>query len=388
MNSRLTASCLLFLGVALVSPTLGVPEAYAQEDDLKRARKLFGEAQSAFKAKKYKDAATKYKASYELSNRPKILFYLAEAHAEAGDLLEAQASYQAYLDKVPDADNGDEVLDLIRALGKRIKREYGSYEIVTKTEGREIYVDGAGDSQCVTPCELKLKPGSHTIVLRGDGVPELTKELDVSAGDQEKLSLSMVKKASSRGSVLISSDAAGSLKVGSRTASLPMREPLGVSAGTQKVEITTNDNKTWRGEVRVQPDKTLEMYVPLKHLGGGGGGGGSIIQTASFSLIGIGVGLLVGGALFGVETANMNELISQRNQVGPVAPQLIDRAQAQQNTANLLFILGGVAVAGGGGLFAWDFFSSSGETAAPSEEDEAAPAPKEEEGGKDLLDDF
>ena len=47
---------------------------------------------------------------------------------------------------------------------------------------------------------------------------------------------------------------------------------------------------------------------------------------------------------------------------------MIDQGKSQQRISNVLFLTGGLAIAGGGGLFAWDYFGGSSKEKAPPSE--------------------
>jgi hypothetical protein len=353
-----------------------VASASAQsEEDIERAKALFTEAKEASGEGEHLKAAKLYERSYKLSKRAPLMYYVAEAYEQAGELFLAQQYYQRYLDALPDADNADAVLDTIIELQERIDKEMGRVTVTSKVDGRQVFIEGEDEARCETPCELVLQPGSYALRVRAEGLPTFEASVDLGAGAREEVTAELRRERAGFLLVDAGEGVDGTVRVGGMEARLPLREPLKVPAGPQTVQVV-GGGSTWSGGVTIEDGERLRLVVPVADLGGGGM---STLQVASLASVGVGLGFLVGGLAMGQQTASTYALVEERSGQGVVDEQLIEQGGGQQLAANVLLGVGVAGLVAGGGLFAWDMFGASGEVAAPSEgSDEPADEPADE----------
>lgn len=88
----------------------------ARPDVDQRARDLFEEGRVAYDAGDDEEALAHFKAAYELSHRPQLLYNIGLSADRLGRREEALAAYRGYLGAVPDAHNRVSVADRVRAL--------------------------------------------------------------------------------------------------------------------------------------------------------------------------------------------------------------------------------------------------------------------------------
>ena len=87
------------------------PQARAQEAatpteaQLREAERHFNKAQASFDLAEYDSAIAEFKAAYELSREPDLLFNIAQAYRLKGDCVQALRTYRNYLRLRPDAEN-------------------------------------------------------------------------------------------------------------------------------------------------------------------------------------------------------------------------------------------------------------------------------------------
>ena len=105
---EVTAMRPLVAVLAIVGVLLSVQSPGAAEDKQK-ARVAYRLATQHYDLGEYKEALTAFKDAYRNFEDPAFLFNIAQCHRQLGDTVLAVREYRAYLRKVPDASNRDEV---------------------------------------------------------------------------------------------------------------------------------------------------------------------------------------------------------------------------------------------------------------------------------------
>src|SRR5438046_2413316 len=107
---RASRSVLVAAGVVLA---LAAPRALAAAPDRKNAeaeaRDLYQKAISHYDLAEYDRAIDEFKQAYELTNKPELLFNLAQAHRAKKDWPNALHFYRTYLARKPQAANRADV---------------------------------------------------------------------------------------------------------------------------------------------------------------------------------------------------------------------------------------------------------------------------------------
>lgn len=98
----------------------GGPASSAQLDEA--ARLTFQEGQQAFLSGDYETALTRFRQAYELSQRPLLLYNIAQSLDRLRRDEETVTALERYLEAVPDAENRGEVEARIRVLRAAIER--------------------------------------------------------------------------------------------------------------------------------------------------------------------------------------------------------------------------------------------------------------------------
>ena len=129
------------------------------------ARELFGQGVAAMEAEDYQRARELFNQAYELSQRPNILVNLGSAQRQLGELLEARASYERFLEESTD-----------RRLNRRVEAELEDVEslipqLTIRVEnlggGDRVQVDGE-DVETLDEA-FEINPGLREVrVMRGE----------------------------------------------------------------------------------------------------------------------------------------------------------------------------------------------------------------------------
>src|SRR5690242_1678652 len=101
----------MLLGIGLCFPRWAAAQTPSDE-----ARRLSDEGLAHFKQGEYDAAIDSFRASYQLSPLPVLLFNLAQAFRRKGDCTQALALYQRYLNEEPLPTNRDKVDERIREM--------------------------------------------------------------------------------------------------------------------------------------------------------------------------------------------------------------------------------------------------------------------------------
>jgi tetratricopeptide (TPR) repeat protein len=116
----LLALCLTCASLTLVVST--TEAAYAEDSSTKAAKKLFDKGQKQFNLRKFESALELFQKAFDTKPLPGILFMIGQTHRNLGDNEAAIFSFKRYLKLAPDADNRDQVEDLIAELEDEIEQ--------------------------------------------------------------------------------------------------------------------------------------------------------------------------------------------------------------------------------------------------------------------------
>src|SRR5262249_28463094 len=119
----MTRGCLL-VGLCLfcaLSPA-SADESPAEDETLTKARAYYDEAQTEYAIGRFAHAIELYKQAYALTQRPSMLFNIAQAYRLANDPTQAKFFYESYLRRVPDAPNRPEIEQRIDEMEQAIAK--------------------------------------------------------------------------------------------------------------------------------------------------------------------------------------------------------------------------------------------------------------------------
>lgn len=172
-------------------------EAHAQGGAEKRqeAQKIFREGQQMFEEGRFSEAAVHFLHAFQLDPHPAIMYNIARASEEAGDLLKALQYFRAALGLKPSKAVSEEIerkiVDLEQFLqsqgvdilnietAKWVPR--GLVSIKSDPPGAEVFI--AGQSVGHTPIQkMSLTQGKYTVIIRNRGYVSQKRQLSVVGG--------------------------------------------------------------------------------------------------------------------------------------------------------------------------------------------------------------
>ena len=153
----------LLLSLLISMPALAIADS---ESDA-QARELFYKGEQHYAAGRYERAAVLYEGAYELSDRPAILFALANAHERMGNLDKAARYLRLYV-RSAKPENKSDLMSRIEILETKRDQEKLAKEKTRIAEEEQRLAKRIA----LLPKEEKAKPGSTlgVVALAGGGV--------------------------------------------------------------------------------------------------------------------------------------------------------------------------------------------------------------------------
>lgn len=150
------------------------------------ARAAYARGQALFAQGKYADARAAFQEAYDAIPNPIVLVSIGECQLRLGNYEDAYEAFKGYLEGRPDApDRAD-----VEAKLADIEAMPATLVITTAPAGAAVRVDGQ-DTGKVTPSELSLPRGPHTLELTLAGHTAITEPLTAKAGVRHELHAEM-----------------------------------------------------------------------------------------------------------------------------------------------------------------------------------------------------
>ncbi len=160
------------LQAVLADPRTGADEAYSLGVQL-------------FEAKRYEAAEQAWLRAHSLDHNPALLLAVAETRERRGEVPSAVAMFEQYLVERPDAPDRVSVEARIATLQK------SPAVLVVRSEepGHAILLDGSPTAK-KTPARIEVEPGSHTVLVVGEGTQVGEQTVRVAYGEVAELDFS------------------------------------------------------------------------------------------------------------------------------------------------------------------------------------------------------
>jgi len=173
---------------AVAGPTLAPTPAAAQApaNNKARARELYTQGQQLFRQGDFQTAQRSFEEAYRAVPNPVVLLSIAECQVRNEDFAAAVVTLRQYLSEKPTAPDRAQVESQIANL----EAKPGSVSIESAPAGAVIWVDGENTGY-LTPNEISVRAGKHTISLSAPGYTSLEESVDVAIGSRQRLSLTL-----------------------------------------------------------------------------------------------------------------------------------------------------------------------------------------------------
>lgn len=273
---------LVAVATLLAMASVGSVAEAQSADARQRARQLYTEAQALFEAGNYAQAEASFRAAYEAVPNPVVLRAVASAQEHQGNISGAIETLEVYLEQNPQASDRAEVEGLLT----RFRAQPAIVHISSAPVGAQIVVDGRDTGQ-VTPADVSIPNGEHTVELRLAGHAPVTQTFTAQAATRMRIELNL------------QADAA---------------DPLGTEGGDGQVADP-------------EPDPT------------GDDGGSDDPSAGVWVLAGIGAATLIAGTVFGFLA-----LSEQSNFDSQPSEDVADRGETFALVADISFGVAGASV--------------------------------------------
>lgn len=183
----------LFVFVILTATT-------AQAKNLALAKDHYEKAERHYSVGEFDKALEHYKKSFDMSDKPELLFNIAQCHRQLKQYEKAIFFYKLFLSRLPGSGLKSEVEKHISDMQKAMTPggKTAKISIITDPPGADIFIDkfsGKPDGQ--SPSVLPVQPGPHLIVISKNGFIQVHKRLNVSEQKLEVLEIKLTPQTSS-----------------------------------------------------------------------------------------------------------------------------------------------------------------------------------------------
>jgi tetratricopeptide (TPR) repeat protein len=182
------ALTLVSMGVLALAPSSAVAQQRRQPADAgptaeqrTAAREAYGRGQAAFQSGEYETAEAAFREAYEAVPNPIVLVSIAESQERLGNLPGSVETLERYLAERADAPDRAQ----IEAKITEFRSRPATLVVSSTPTGANITIDGEMQDD-VTPAEIEVPPGEHTIAIGLEGFEESTETLEVVFGERRE----------------------------------------------------------------------------------------------------------------------------------------------------------------------------------------------------------
>lgn len=296
----------------------------AVADNAAEARTYFEVGAKAYKVGDYANAIQAFEEAYRRSNRPGLLFSIAQANrmeyfarSDPARLRDAVRYYQTYLAAEPKGKRAGEVTELLARLKPLLPSDAPPMSpvaatampaptkprvmISSPTPKVRVTFDGRSVSH---PYIQEVPPGKHSFMLTAPGFADYKRDIVVDAKEGAPAYDVALKELPAKLEIVAPDGCEVALD--GRLQGVTPLPALSVASGTHFVAVTKNGKKAWSNEVALKRGERKRVDVPLESTGQ---------RTASWILIGVGTaGVVAGGVLGYLSLKKQSDAEDIRNQ--------------------------------------------------------------------------
>lgn len=188
-----SASLSLAFVAALLATGLTSPALAQSDHDRALARGLFGEGIDAFDAGDFEAAANRFRRARALFSAPSILYNLARASMQTGDLVEASEALRELL-RVPEVDEATrtESEAMLAAIEPRLARL--TLRVLPAEADATVFVDEREIPVAAFDAAMPLDPGNHRVRAVRDGEELHAENVTLAEGEGRVVSVAIAPR--------------------------------------------------------------------------------------------------------------------------------------------------------------------------------------------------
>lgn len=183
------ASPALSPGTAPGAPAGAPGTAPAPVEDVAKAKAAFQRAEVLYRQGELRGALAAYKEALGHKRLSAFLFNIAQCHRLLGEHKQALFFYKLFLSEEPSPPNKDEVAGRIQEMQTKVdaeeqaEKQKGRLSVFTRPAGAQVYIDGlTGPPAGTSPLFVTLPPGTHLVIIRRPGQPDVTRPVELKPG--------------------------------------------------------------------------------------------------------------------------------------------------------------------------------------------------------------
>lgn len=161
-------------------------QAPVQDEATTRAREAYERGRTAFAAGNFQEALTAFQEAYDAKPHPTVLVSIAECQERLEQWSATVETLERYLRDSPQARDREAMEQKIAA----IRARPAVLNITSEPPGAKIFLDGT-DTGKVSPSELEVAPGDHTIKLTLEGHVDAEEQVTVTFAERRDMPLSL-----------------------------------------------------------------------------------------------------------------------------------------------------------------------------------------------------
>lgn len=375
--------CVMSAALALILTTLTPAQAQRRGNKRAEAQEVFKRGQGYFVEGRYSEAAVEFLNAFQLDPHPAIMYNVARAHEEMGQLIKALQYYRVALSLKPSS-----------AVKEELERKIAELEVVLRADGVDVLnLDTAtwvptgrvsissnppgaqvtinGDAAGRTPMDARTLPqGEYVIRLTRKGFQPEERRLEVVGGKSYVLSPELrpgdefgPARAVNPGMIDVVVDQRG-LTVfidGEPTATTPVGL-IELTPGQHTVSVEGEGFPTFEEVVSVEGGQTVRVQVRRPGLELKAEPDDGTLSRSGWGWVAVGGGgaMLATGGLLGILALNQADAYNT-DRSNPGRPVFRDNARRLGIGADVSYVAGAALIATGALLLTLDGRASSAE---------------------------
>ena len=161
-------------------------EQAAPDDSTQRARVAYERGRTEFAAGNFQDALTAFQEAYDAKPHPTVLVSIAECQERLEQWTALAETLQRYLRDSPQARDRVQMEEKLAA----IRARPALLNVSSEPPGGQIFLDGT-DTGKVTPAELEVAPGDHTIKVTLEGHVDAEEQVTLSFAERRDMPMTL-----------------------------------------------------------------------------------------------------------------------------------------------------------------------------------------------------
>lgn len=190
-------------------------------------------------------ALTEFRAAYDASQNPEVLFNLAATHENLNEYVEARELIERYQRLAPPSAVARHRAEIVAALA-RLNARIGIIALTTDVPEATVEVDGVARREWRDGIPVSV--GRRRVTVTAPGREAFRAEVDVAGGQRAAVAATLPR---TRSTIQVACELAGaSVRVdGQEVARTPVESPLSVTEGRHVIEVAHPGYETFRAEV-------------------------------------------------------------------------------------------------------------------------------------------